>query len=112
MKYRYLGNSGLAISNIALETMTFGNTDWGTNKKESQKIMDEYCPVILTIPGISYVTGAMIIGEIGEISLFNSPDKLTAFAGLDPCVYQSGQYNANSISISKRGSSYLSQTLL
>ena len=74
---------------------------------EIKTIVDEYCPIILSIPGISYVTGSIILGEIGEISLFKSPDKLLAFAGLDPNVYQSGNYNANKLSISKRGSSYL-----
>ena len=74
---------------------------------EIKKIVDEYYPIILSITGISYITGAIIIGEIDEISLFSSPDKLLAFAGLDPGVYQSGHYNANNISVSKRGSAYL-----
>lgn len=51
--------------------------------------------------------GAIILGEIGDISLFKSSNKLIAFAGLDSNVYQSGNYNANKLSISKRGSSYL-----
>jgi len=70
-------------------------------------IVDENCPEILSIPGISYVTGAIILGEIGDISQFQSPDKLLAFSGLDPGVYQSGNYNANKVKPSKRGSSYL-----
>ncbi len=74
---------------------------------EIRKIMDVHCPVILSIPGISYVTGAIIVGEIGDILRFKSADKLLAFAGLDPGVYQSGNYNANKITLSKRGSSYL-----
>ena len=53
------------------------------------------------------MTGAIIVGEIGDISRFNSPAQLLAYAGLDPCVYQSGNYNADNVSISKRGSSYL-----
>jgi len=38
---------------------------------------------ILSIPGISVVLGAMIMGEIGDISRFGSPTKLLAF-GLRP----------------------------
>ncbi len=72
-----------------------------------KEMMIEHCPKILTVPGIGYVTGAIIIGEIGDISRFTSPDQLLAFAGLDPCVYQSGNYNADNVSISKRGSRYL-----
>ena len=78
-----------------------------TYEDEIKKIMDAHCPVILSVPGISYVTGAIIIGEIGDVSLFRSPSKLLAFAGLDPGVYQSGNYEANRICASKRGSSYL-----
>lgn len=76
-------------------------------ESEIRKIMDAHYPALLSVPGISYVTGAIIIGEIGDISRFNSADKLVAFAGLDPGVYQSGNYDANKISISKRGSPYL-----
>lgn len=78
-----------------------------TYEAEIRKIMDVHCPVILSIPGISYVIGATIIGEIGDFLRFKSPNKLLAFAGLDPGVYQSGKYDANKLTISKRGSSYL-----
>lgn len=62
---------------------------------------------ILTIPGIGYTLGAMIISEIGDIKRFSNPSKLLAFAGLDPVVKQSGNFHADSTKISKRGSSYL-----
>lgn len=78
-----------------------------TYEAHIRKLMDTHCPVILSIPGISYITGASIIGEIGDVSRFKSPDKLLAFAGLDPSVYQSGNYDANKVTVSKRGSSYL-----
>ena len=76
-------------------------------ESQIRKIMDTHCPVILSVPGISYVTGASIVGEIGDISRFKSQHKLLAFAGLDPAVYQSGNYDANKLTVSKRGSSYL-----
>ena len=62
---------------------------------------------ILTIPGVGYTLGAMIISEIGDIKRFSNPSKLLAFAGLDPVVKQSGDFQASSMKISKRGSSYL-----
>jgi len=67
---------------------------------------------ILSIPGVSVVLGSMILGEIGDISRFGSPKKLLAFAGLDPTVYQSGQYLAPQSRQSKRGSKYLRYALL
>lgn len=59
---------------------------------EIKSIMDELQSPILTIPGISYRMGAMILAEIGDFSRFDSPDKILAFAGLSPSTYQSGQF--------------------
>ncbi|MDD6400225.1 MAG: IS110 family transposase [Lachnospiraceae bacterium] len=63
--------------------------------------------VIMTIPGISYIKGGMILGEIGDIHRFSSPNKLIAYADLDPSVYQSGNFQAKKTRISKRGSKVL-----
>jgi len=75
--------------------------------KEIRKIMREIDSPVLSIPGVGYVLGAIIISEIGNINNFSSPSKLQAFAGLDPSVYQSGNYNASSTPLVKRGSTYL-----
>ena len=58
--------------------------------------------VIMTIPGIGYINGGMILGEIGDIHRFSNPSKLLAYAGLDPSVYQSGNFNAKNTRMSKR----------
>jgi transposase len=68
--------------------------------------------VIMTIPGISYINGGMILGEIGDITRFSKPNKLLAFAGLDPSVYQSGNFNASHTKMSKRGSKVLRFALI
>ena len=62
---------------------------------------------ILTIPGVGYILGAMIISEIDDIKKFSNPSKLLAFSGLDPVVKQSGNFQAEHMKISKRGSTYL-----
>lgn len=67
----------------------------------------EYGKIITSIPGVAIITGAMIISEIGDINNFTSPDQLLAFAGLDPSVYQSGEFEASHTKITKRGSKYL-----
>ena len=51
---------------------------------EIKTIMDEINSPILTIPGISYRMGAMIIAEIGDFSRFDSADKILAYAGMSP----------------------------
>ena len=73
-------------------------------------IMDEINSPILTIPGISYRMGAMIIAEIGDFDNFSSPDKILAYAGLSPSTYQSGQLTSYS-HMEKRGSRYLRYAL-
>jgi transposase len=68
--------------------------------------------VIMSIPGIGFMNGAMILGEIGSINRFSSSDKLLAFAGLDPGVSQSGKFTAKKTRMSKRGSKLLRYALV
>lgn len=74
-------------------------------------IMDDIGSPILTIPGINYRMGAMIIAELGDISRFDSPDKILAYAGMSPSVYQSGQLTSSYAHMEKRGSRYLRYAL-
>lgn len=66
---------------------------------------------ITTIPGISGILGAVILGEIANIERFSNVKKLVAFAGLDPVVNQSGQQQNMTGPISKRGSPLLRHAL-
>jgi len=75
-------------------------------------IVDEINTPLITIPGISYTLAAIIIAEIGDINRFANPAKLLAYSGLDPSVYQSGQYNATHTRMVKRGSKYLRWAIL
>ena len=68
--------------------------------------------VITSIPGIGYMTAAIIISEIGDINRFHNPSQVLAFAGLDPSVKQSGNFNASSTRMSKRGSPLLRYALV
>ena len=74
-------------------------------------IMDKLNSPILSIPGISYRMGAMIIAEIGDFDNFSSPDKILAYAGLSPSTYQSGQLTSSYSHMEKRGSRYLRYAL-
>ena len=76
-------------------------------EEEMTDIMKFNDSVIMTIPGIGYINGGMILGEIGDIHRFSNPNKLLAFAGLDPSVYQSGNFQTRRTRISKRGSRVL-----
>ena len=77
-----------------------------------KRIMDEEIKSpILTIPGISYRMGAMILAEVGDFSRFDSADKILAYAGMSPSTYQSGQLDNCYSHMEKRGSRYLRYAL-
>lgn len=81
-------------------------------ESEIKQIMDWISSPILTIPGISYRMGAMILAEIGDFSRFDSPDKILAYAGASPSTYQSGQLDSSYSHMEKRGSRYLRFALI
>lgn len=74
--------------------------------------MQESDSVIMSIPGIGFIDGAMILSEIGNIERFSKPCKLLAYAGLDPSICQSGSFNAAHCKMSKRGSKLLRFALI
>lgn len=72
------------------------------------KPMDSH---LTSVPGIGVVLAATIESEIGDINRFSSPEKLVAFAGIDPTVKQSGEFNGTKNRMSKRGSPYLRRAI-
>ena len=78
---------------------------------EIEAMMEEIHSPITTIPGIGCRMGAMILAEAGDLSRFDSPDKLLAYAGMSPSTYQSGQLKNCYPHMEKRGSRYLRYAL-
>ena len=78
----------------------------------SKQILNEMESKLLTIPGISHNQATVIHGFIGDINRFNKSSQLLAYAGLDPSVYQSGNFEARSTRMSKRGNSLLRYNLV
>lgn len=66
---------------------------------------------LMTMPGIGLVTAAIILGECGDIRNFDSADKLLAFSGLEPGIYQSGLSSQNGKMV-KHGSAYLRYAII
>lgn len=64
-----------------------------------------------SMPGLGPVLAAIVLSEIGDISRFAAPEKLVAFAGIDPSVRQSGNFTGNQNRMSKRGSPYLRRAI-
>ena len=96
-----------AVTQIELFSLQLKQVD-----AEITSIMDKIDSPIMTIPGIGYLNGAMILSCIGNVQRFSSPCKLLAYAGLDPAVIQSGNFNARSTRMSKRGNSMLRYALI
>lgn len=97
----------MAVSQIELFSNQLGQVE-----SEISIIIDSLQSPIMTIPGIGPLNGAMILSCIGNIHRFSSPSKLLAYAGLDPAVIQSGNFNARSTRMSKRGNSMLRYALI
>ena len=55
--------------------------------------------------------GPQLMAEIGDVLRFTYKGAITAFAGVDPGVNESGTYEQKSVPTSKRGSSALRKTL-
>ena len=76
-----------------------------------QTIMDKLQSPITTIPGLGFRMAAMILAETDDLSRFDSPDKLLAYAGMSPSTYQSGKLKNCYPHMEKRGSRYLRYAL-
>jgi transposase len=75
------------------------------------QLMDQIPQHLTSIPGVGPTTGAALLAEIGDVQRFDAPEKLVAYAGIDATVYQTGQFEARQMHMSKRGSPYLRHAL-
>ncbi len=77
---------------------------------ETASKLPEY-PVVMEMKGVGPSLGPQLMAEIGDVTRFTHRGAITAFAGVDPGVNESGSYEQKSVPISKRGSSVLRKTL-
>ena len=75
---------------------------------ESVRKLDTH---ILSIPGIAEISAGSIIAEFGDIKNFESPEKMLAFAGLEPSIRQSGTLSTEGHMV-KHGSGYLRNAIM
>ena len=98
-------NTDLLISTYVSIIKTF-NDKIDPIEKQISTIIKELNPRMLTIPGIGEISATTILAEYGDISNFSSPNKMLAFAGLEPSIIQSGTIESNSKMV-KHGSGHL-----
>ena len=81
-----------------------------TLMNETASKLPEY-PVVMKMKGVGVSLGPQLMAEIGDVTRFTHKGAITAFAGVDPGVNESGTYEQKSVPTSKRGSAELRKTL-
>jgi transposase len=81
-------------------------------EKRIKRAVDEIGPKSMTIPGVGPVTCAVVLGTYGDMNRFRDKRAVTAYAGLDPRIIQSGKSINRTGRISKTGNKYVRRYLL
>lgn len=103
-------NSDLLISTYVSLYKDFSNKI-DPIEKQISTIIKVLNPRMLTIPGIGELSAASILSEYGDIKKFSNPNKMLAFAGLEPSISQSGTLESNGKMV-KHGSGHLRYTIM
>ena len=77
---------------------------------ETASKLPEY-PVVMAMKGVGPSLGPQLMAEIGDVTRFTHRSAITAFAGVDPGVNDSGDHSQKSVHTSKHGSPLLRKTL-
>nr|WP_237698890.1 transposase [Caldicellulosiruptor obsidiansis] len=96
----------LALS-MTLENIRFMQEQLKKLDKEISKLLKAFSQTLTTIPGIGDVLAAAICAEIGDIKRFKNEAALAKYSGLVWTQYQSGNFNAQDVSLAKCGNQYL-----
>jgi transposase len=67
--------------------------------------------IALSMPGMGFISASTILAEIGDFRDFSSPEKLAAYCGLVPSVYQSAGKLING-HITKHGSPHIRSMII
>ena len=105
-------NTKLLIVTAAQQLLA-GKTTLAALRAEMTRLasqLPEY-ETVRAMYGVGETTAAQLMAEIGDVTRFTHKGALTAFAGVDPGVNESGSYEQKSVPTSKRGSADLRKTL-
>lgn len=78
-----------------------------TRKIASVALADETMKLLMTMPGIDFMTALTVISEIVDIRRFPTPWKLVSYAGLAPSRRDAGKKVTSGMRITKQGSRWL-----
>ncbi|HMA27996.1 MAG TPA: IS110 family transposase [Solirubrobacterales bacterium] len=102
---------GNVTASVVLIDDLEGQIDQINRRLKASHAEHPYIPLLMSAPGIGWVLAFTIAAEIGEISRFASPEKLTGYTGLCPRVLQSGDCDRRG-PLSTHGPRYLRWALL
>lgn len=101
----------LILSNIEqLNTVSKQIEEFRRTMNQLASILPEY-NTVMSMYGVGSTYGLQLMAEIGDTSRFDHRSAITAFAGVDPGVNQSGTMNYESNRASKHGAPRLRKTL-
>ena len=103
-------NSDLLISTY-VSLINYFNEKIDPIDKQISTIIKELNPRMLSIPGLGEISAASILSEYGDISNFSSPNKMLAFAGIEPSIIESGTLQSNGKMV-KHGSGHLRYSIM
>ena len=93
-----------------LRTLTETTVRIRGEMNELASTLPEY-DTVMAMCGVGKTLGPQLIAEIGDVSRFTHREAITAFAGVDPGVDESGKHISKSNRSSKCGSARLRRTL-
>jgi transposase len=67
--------------------------------------------IVMSVPGIGFISAAVILAEIGDFNDFDKAEQLAAWCGLVPSVYNSADKNYTG-RITKQGSGHIRRILV
>lgn len=104
------GAAAMQIQSLVRQ-MDFLDGECAKVERRVRELLELVEPLVLTIPGVSYTTGAQIVAEIGDAGRFRNAAALVSYAGLNSGVNQSGKFDSGGGPITKHGSPYLRRAL-
>lgn len=101
------------IIHQSIQQLNLASTHLETLRKEMNNLastLPEY-ETVMGMYGVGKTFGPQLIAELGDITRFTHRESITAYAGVDPGVDESGQRKRKSNAASKCGPSRLRKTL-
>ncbi|VEU80558.1 IS110 family RNA-guided transposase [Haploplasma axanthum] len=103
-------NSIVTVMLVHIDLFYSINSNIEMLETEIKSIMNLTNCKMITIPGISLMSAATILGEVTDFNNFSNSSKLIAFSGFDIAIHQSGESMSYGRLV-KRGSSLLRKTI-